>query len=43
LNKTTIINRAVQLYAHLSAVQRAGGAIYVRDPGSGELERFTWE
>jgi hypothetical protein len=40
LNKTTITNRALQLYAMLRKVQRDGGQILLQDAGAKEPERI---
>jgi hypothetical protein len=37
--KTDTINRALQIYAYLEQVTSHGGAIYVREQPSSELER----
>lgn len=39
-SKTDSINKALQLFAYLQQVQSEHGAIYVREPGSKELERL---
>jgi hypothetical protein len=42
LNRSTIINRAIQLYAELIRVRREGGSLYVRDVPDGPLVKLTW-
>ena len=37
--KTDTINRALQIYAYIEQVASHGGAIYVREQASSELER----
>ncbi|HVQ90256.1 MAG TPA: hypothetical protein VMU51_04400 [Mycobacteriales bacterium] len=39
-SKTDVINKALQLYAFIQAHIDAGGLLYVRDPGTAELERL---
>jgi len=39
-SKTDTINKALQVFAYLQELQRGGGAIYVREPGSKEQERL---
>jgi hypothetical protein len=39
-SKTDSINKALQLFAYLQQVQQNNGAIYVREPGSKELEKL---
>jgi hypothetical protein len=39
-SKTEAINKAIQLYGFILEHLDAGGAIYVRDPGSKETERL---
>lgn len=38
--KTDTINKALQVYGYVDDLQERGGAIYVREPGSTELERL---
>lgn len=38
--KTDTINRAIQIYAYLEEVIRAGGSIHVRESAGAELERL---
>jgi hypothetical protein len=40
LNKTTIVNRALQLYALVRKLERAGGGLYLRERDSAELQRL---
>jgi hypothetical protein len=40
LNKTTLVNRAIQVYALLREVENAGGAIFVRDSSTEPLGRL---
>lgn len=39
-SKTDVINKALQLYAFLQEHMGARGLLYVRDPGSSEIERL---
>lgn len=39
-SKTDSINRAIQVYAYLEEITSSGGAIYVRESDSGEMERL---
>lgn len=39
-NKTEAINKALQFYAHIEEFLASGGALYMRDPGSNEMERI---
>jgi hypothetical protein len=39
-SKTEAINKAIRLYGFILEHLDAGGAIYVRDPGSDETERL---
>jgi hypothetical protein len=38
--KTDTVNKALQVFAYLQQLQHDDGAIYVREPGSKELERL---
>ncbi len=38
--KTEAINKALQFYAHIEGFLASGGALYMRDPGSNEMERI---
>jgi hypothetical protein len=38
--KTETINKALQFYAHIQEFLDSGGALYMRDPDSDELERI---
>lgn len=38
--KTDAINKALQFYGHIQEFIDSGGALYMRDPGSDELERI---
>ncbi len=38
--KTDTINRAIQIYAYLEQVIRAGGSVHVRESADAELERL---
>lgn len=38
--KTEAINKALQFYAHIEEFLASGGALYMRDPGSNEMERI---
>jgi hypothetical protein len=40
LNKTTIVNRALQLYALVRKLEREGGGLYLRERDSTELQRL---
>ncbi len=40
LNKTTIVNRSVQMYDHLQDIMERGGLVFVQHPGSSEMERL---
>jgi hypothetical protein len=40
VGKTDTINKALQVYGFVDDLQERGGAIYVREPGSTELERL---
>lgn len=37
--KTESINKALQFYGHIQKFLDSGGALYMRDPGSNEMER----
>jgi hypothetical protein len=39
-SKTDTVNKALQVFAYLQQIQRDDGAIYVREPGSNEIERL---
>jgi len=39
LNKTTLVNRAIKLYALVREMERAGGALYLQTAPGGPLER----
>jgi hypothetical protein len=39
-SKTDVVNQAVKVYELLGALQDAGNVIYIRNPGSQELERL---
>ena len=39
-SKTDTINKALQVFAYLQRLQHDDGAIYVREPGSKEVERL---
>jgi hypothetical protein len=39
-SKTDTINKALQVFSYLQQLQRDGGAIYVRESGSKEVERL---
>lgn len=39
-SKTDMINKALQVFSYLQQLQRDGGAVYVREPGSKEVERL---
>jgi hypothetical protein len=39
-SKTDTINKALQVFAYLQQLQGNGGAVYVREPGSKEVERL---
>lgn len=41
LNKTTLVNRAIQVYALVVDVQTAGGRLYVQEADSDQLQRLT--
>lgn len=41
LNKSTLVNRAVQLYSMIGGVQRAGGKVYVQEAGAKKLNLLT--
>lgn len=43
LNKTTLINRAVQAYADIRRNQAAGGEFAYRAPGSDEMMSVRYE
>jgi hypothetical protein len=38
--KTDAINKALQFYGHIQEFLDSGGALYMRDPGSSELDRI---
>lgn len=38
--KTDTINKALQLYAEMRKMLDEGGALYIREPGSKEIERI---
>lgn len=38
--KTDAINASLQFYGHIREFLDSGGAFYMRDPGSNELERI---
>ena len=40
LNKTTVINRAIQLYALVRRTLNDGGKVYIQEPGSDEIQRI---
>lgn len=40
LNKTTITNRAIQLYAMITDILEAGGKVYVEEKDAKELQRL---
>jgi hypothetical protein len=40
MNKTTIVNRAVQVYDLITETQRSGGTIYIQEAGSDDLLRM---
>lgn len=40
LNKTTIVNRAIQVYALIRHIELEGGRVYIQDSGAGELQRL---
>lgn len=40
--KTDAINKALQIYAYLQQHMDGGGKVYVREPGSDELERLRF-
>ena len=40
LNKTTIVNRALQLYAMMRRTELGGGRIYIQDSEADELQRL---
>jgi hypothetical protein len=39
-SKTDTINKALQVFSYLQQLQRDGGAVYVREPRSKEIERL---
>lgn len=39
-NKTTIVNRALQVYKHVVELQQRGGAVLLEDPDREQLERM---
>ena len=41
-NKTDSINKAICFYAELRQLVEAGGAVYVKEPGSNEAERVRF-
>ncbi len=41
-NRTTVVNRALRLYAMFRRVDLAGGEIYVREADSSELQRIRF-
>lgn len=40
LNKTTIVNRALRLYALIRETDREGGAVYIKESGTAEMHRI---
>jgi hypothetical protein len=40
VSRTDAINKALQVYEYVQDHQRRGGAIYLGEPGSNELERL---
>lgn len=38
--KTDTINKALQFYGHIQEFLSSGGTLYMRDPGSSELDRI---
>jgi hypothetical protein len=42
LNKTTLVNRAVQVYRMIIEAQRNGGAVLIEDPTKGTTERLRF-
>lgn len=40
LNPSTVVNRAVQLYAVIDALTRRGGKVYAQEPDRRNLERM---
>lgn len=40
LNKTTIVNRALQVYKHVVELQARGGSVVLDDPAKGQQERM---
>jgi len=38
--KTDTINKALQLYGYIQEFLSSGGTLYMRDPGSSELDRI---
>lgn len=42
LNKTTLVNRAVQVYRMLVEAQRNGGAVTIEDPTTSTTERIKF-
>lgn len=38
--KTEAINKALQFYGHIQEFLKSGGAVYMRDPGSDEMDRI---
>jgi hypothetical protein len=41
-NQTEIVNRAVNLYALLLAAQKNGGALYLKEKASADMERLRF-
>ena len=41
LNKSTVVNRAVQTYAYFRDLQRSGMEMYIREPMTGKMEKVT--
>ena len=39
-NKTTIVNRALQVYRHVVELQQRGGSVLLEDPDRDQLERM---
>lgn len=39
-SKTDSINKSLQIYAYIQQLLQSGGALYVREPDSEELERL---
>jgi len=38
-NKTTLVNRAIQVYKIFQSIERSGGKIFVQEAGSNEVQR----